>query len=742
MKSFKDYLKYRGGLSIYEMAAPPVKYTTGTGETETVEEVRKAPIFLDQDDIDYLNQFPPQFWKQALLIRYGRLLYEAHKEKEKGTKVNDRQNVQVAKGVTFNVDTKINKLYNKLTHDVDDFEYSKLKNTDQGRQSYIDHLEKQRLKGVNLGTYGFVLTGYKRDKVNGKEIGVALGYMEPEVSTIDKRLKSWYKALKDGWYEKEMPEDHKISRVDFSGHGGGRKSRGQKTVGMTLPVYSEEKKWDSLEGKTYTSHLPVLRPAIMVRTSSVNKHNLFIRAARQVFDDVHQNNFSEYLKLIDVNSDNLLNQTEADNVVQRLEEVKDWLKKYAGKNKGHTAEMDAKYEERIKLEKLTKAIEFISRPKNSNILRQKLRTASSKQEQEQVIKGFLERLYHYFNNVASNIRSTTKRFDIHSWNISHFSPFERNAHTNWTGFGTINPDWQQPEQVHTAFQRIFGEGDENKTNERINEFWKHLFEQKRIVDDVANGVRSKIEKIRPRDMIVEAIKEALIENIDDISHNACVYFRNKGAQDATIPYATFYKKKFIDNVQLTKEEESKMQVYFKRVRKNSYDQGSNYCQIILQLHTRLKHPERWNRLIRQANPGSGRTPSVSLESIFRSFYELHTGAWAISSHRIDTLRGIMPNADPLRGIVDKTKERIAPSTITPPEQQQRAPMEIPPEFSTAETLARSLSEDSVGGSGPAERREKDLFTKICTSIGRKILGTLKKTTSGLLGRWRGKKQQS
>ena len=383
MKSFKDYVKYRSGHNVYEMAAPPVTYTTSTGETETVEEVRKAPIFLDQDDIDYLNQFPPRFWKQALLIRYGRLLYAAHEERNKGGKINDKQNIQVAKGVTFLVDSQIDKLYDKLTHDVDDYEYSKLRNTDQGRESYIGHMEKQKLGGTNLGAYGFVLTGYKRDKVKGKEVGVSVGYMEPEINTIDKRLKSWYKALKDGWYEKEMPEDHKISKVDFSGHGGGRKPRGQKTVGVNLPVYPEEKTWQSIEGEVYTSYLPVLRPALMIRTKAVKKHDLFIKAARQVFDDVHQNNFEEYIKLIDVNSSDLLNKAEAEKIIKKLEEVKDWLKKYKGK--GHSSEMDAKYEERVKLEKLNKAIVFISRPKNSKILRQRLKSASSKQEQEKII---------------------------------------------------------------------------------------------------------------------------------------------------------------------------------------------------------------------------------------------------------------------------------------------------------------------------------------------------------------------
>ena len=83
MKSFKDYVNYRSKMSVLEMAADPIVIKDAKGKERKIVEVRKTPIFMDQDDIDYLKNFPPVLWVQALQKRYGELLYKAHKAKKK-----------------------------------------------------------------------------------------------------------------------------------------------------------------------------------------------------------------------------------------------------------------------------------------------------------------------------------------------------------------------------------------------------------------------------------------------------------------------------------------------------------------------------------------------------------------------------------------------------------------------------------------------------------------------------------
>lgn len=743
MKSFSDYLKNRSDLNIYEMAAPPVTYTGPDGSIETVEEVRKVPIFLDQDDIDYLYQFPPKFWVNALLVRYGKLLHSAHEEREKGGKIDDEQNIQVAKGTSFRVDTKINKLYDKLTDDVDDKKYSELVNDEEGRREYARHVEQSRLAGKSLGTYGFVLKGYKRDKIKGKEVGVALGYMEPEISTIQKRLGSWYKAIEDGWYDKEMPENSVKMKIDFSGNKGGRKKRGEKSVGKILHVYPDEKTWRSNEGNVYSSYLPILKPAIMVETSAVTIHDSMLGAAKQIFKDISDESFEDYFKLIDTNEPDLLNKSEVVRVKKRISDVEEWLKKYAAdkaakKVKGYTGEYSSKKEEQDKLKRLEIAIEFIQRPRNSTILRQKLRSAKSNEEKKAIIKGFLGRVHDRVRQRAENIRSTAQRHDVHSWNISHFSPRESNPHTGWTGFGTINVGWQQPEVTHTAFQSIFSSNDPSQTDRMISEFWNHIIEDKKVKHSVYKGVVNKIEMIRPKDIVEQAIKDALIENKEEITTNAIIYFRNKGAHSDMIHYAALYKKKIIDGSSLDKKEEKRMESLLRGINGHAVDQGNNYCGIVFQLHERLKHPEKWNRLIRPINPGQGASPPVTLEEIFRVFYQIHSGAWSVSSHRISTVGGVISD-DPMRRIVDRSKEKVtAPTSASPSPSTTPQGPQIPEEFRSPESLTSAIVGDS-SSSDRHTRREENLFTKICLSVGKKLQQAATKTFGGLFSRWGRKK---
>lgn len=718
MRSFNDYIKNRRNIKISEMAAEPVTYTSPTGEKEVVEEVRKTPIFMDKNDIDYLNQFPPQFWIQALLQRYGKLLYQAHEARQQGKKLSDQQTVNVAKGVSFTVDAKIDDLYNKLTHDVDDNFYSKLRNTPKDREEYVRHIQrKKELEGRDLGTYGFVMKGYKRGDVKGKEAGVALGYIEPDVNTIRKSLQRLYKAIQNGWYDAQLPEDYVVQNVKFG--KGGRREFGKKQLGRNMPVYPDSKTWTSDQGKKFTSYLPILMPSVAVYTRDLDVHDTFKTAAEHIKRDLDSSNFDDYFKIIDINSPNLLNDAEVKKVKDKLDELNSWL----SKNTRSSNEKENKILEKAKLERLRVAAEFISRPKNIKILKSKFEKAAQMpnavKEIKDIIKTFLERLNSRLEQKAKNIRDASQRHDVHAWNISHFSQQEKNPHTSWSGFGTINVNWQQPEVVHGSLQDILG------SDENINKFWTHLIDEMQISKNIQEGLVKKLELMRGSDPVKQAIVKAIYENMDLVVRNATVFFRNKGAQSLLLPYARLYKQKYLEN----KNVEVGIARALRKVRTFARNQGLNYCQQLLQLHTRLKTPEKWNRYVRPQNPGEGK---VTLEDLFRRFYDLHIDDHSRTSHAIDVMRGV----------VDRAKSTYAPTTQDVQAQASKSRID-----DDAMDLANKISED-MPGDGPTARSERQMTKNIILSGLRHLMAQTGKAMSqtgqaalGLFGGMFGKKPE-
>ena len=673
MKSFSDYIKKRNHLMVSEMAYDPMTWKNEDGTEDTVEEIRKAPIFFDKDDIEYLYQFPPQYWSSALQKRYGILLQKAYEAEQSGSKLNDIQDVVVGrvkggKEVAFRVDTNINELLDRITSDVDDVKLSQLrvKNPDTGsygRDEYIKHLEEKKKEGKRYGAHGFVLKNWKRDG----GVSVAEGYVEQDQKTIAKRLGSLYQAIEDGWLDKDIEETSPGSlgnkkKINFA--GGGERNLPVYQAGSPSPRNSlidtdgEIKVWITTGGKKIRGYLPILKPAFMVDTHAVDAHNFAKTARQQVDADLRSDDgLREYYSIIDVNSPNLINMKKLAEVVAKINKIQTEIKKLPPQSNerqqkqkalgrlnaiGVIAEFLGNVNlgirsrnekllrrlgyKKVSAEDMQRAISQLgsSKSKVADKLRSQLRKAASGENPEQesikVIRNFIERIKNYFSTRETSIRDTAARYDVHQWNIKHHSKDERKGYTDLTGFGTMNPNKQQKERVHGSMKQIFN------SDSQANEFWDHLLNEKQIRQSVINGIDRKIESIGG-DPVSDAIRYALTQpsNKEMLDKLAIRYFQRKGNVKAVTAYAQLYSEGEVDS--------RKARSLVAKIAEQGSKQGNNYCQSLLQLHKRFQtrvFPKV--RTTRQENPND-----ISLESVFRRFYEDHVDVHPKQSHEIGVL---------------------------------------------------------------------------------------------------------
>ena len=643
MRSFSDYINYRSSLSIDEMAAPSQEYIDSKGRKVVKDEVRRTPVFMDQDDIDYLYQFPPMFWKQALMKRYGELLQSAYEAQQKGQKIPDQQDVTITLSgggrATFSVNTGINELLDKLTHDVDNNKYRKLDVKDA--DSYLSHVSDVKEKeGRNLGHYGFVLSGFS----SGKGLRAAKGFVSPDESTVRKALDRWYGAIDQGWFDTEIPEDHRVEEVKI-GLGG----RGKK-INKKMKVFPGIKTWKSKQNKVYESYLPILKPAIMVKKSDSDSVDVARKAVKQIDKDIQsENGTDQYFEIIDVNSPNLINMRKLTQIVSRMTQIEKSLES----NKTDTDQNTELKKELANLQKLAICAEVIGginlgvREKNVKQLSsvtnptiqnmkltptgQKLKNllTSNPKNANKIIRQFISRIRRLFEFRAQNVLQNAERHSIHQWNVLHSKG--KNPYTNWVGFGTINPNWQQKEVIHGPLQDNIG-------SEKITDFWKHLLEDLNLKSSVSDGVELKIDSVGG-DPIREAIKKALIANRSAIDDQASDYFMYIGAKGPIMDYSDIYKK-ISKGEELSPDEQKNKSQTLESMKKFAFTQGNNFAGSLAQLHVRLKHPEKWNRVLRSANPAELPTinsAAYTMEEIFRNFYDLHSNTHPETSHAIEVL---------------------------------------------------------------------------------------------------------
>lgn len=659
MKSFKEYLKYRKEISIVELAAPRIKI----GERETGQRI-KTPIQLDSDDINFLKQFPPEFWAQALNRRYGILLYKAHEAAKEGGKIPETLPVDIKGNGGVNLrftvhDAKMNDLYEKLSGDEDSLRYSKLKPEDLEDEDLIrkNYYSDEKGEPRTRSEYGKLISPYGYDFNNfvvrqqGKEsLGQADGYVVPDLDVCQDTINQWMNHLQQGWYDDET-EGSDLGEVKT---GAGTKKlpiSGVKTweSGKDFQVLgsgrsSKTKKKSSY--KNITSGIPDVKPGFHVLTSELTKHDHYLKVASELvgFSSNYLSLFSkEYLLNPTFDDIDIIDQAKVAELNQNLAV----LIKSKKKNE----------KEIIELKKLLEFAAYLTDSKNSkNFVElykayKEVASGDDQQKHETAIKNaiekVLEKVRDFVNQKRIDVIRNAKRYNVHQWNsLRHNSSLEMSPIKNLSQVGGVVASLkQQAAREYQAIRNIF-----DKDDEKVSIFWSHLLNDLRITDACLNGVINQIgqlnedvTQISMGDKYIRSLKEAMYENRQLIAQNAVNQFQFKiGSTNSVKEYARQYKG-VIDG-EITKESFSKDEKTNKtksKIIRAAVIEGLNYSNQVYQLHARFLR-NKYNRKqdYRPENPWEiSKTGSTLLEIIdmFHSSNISYQDLSPRTSHSIETL---------------------------------------------------------------------------------------------------------
>jgi NTP pyrophosphatase (non-canonical NTP hydrolase) len=664
--SFKDYFKYRNSMKISEMSAEPAVYTDKKGTKKKQEEIRKTPIFFDQEDIDYLNQFPPRFWKKALTLRYGKFLKEAWDKVSKGQKVEDVMDVEIrdrGRNLVFpKIKVNINNLYEKLTEDVDDQGYSQL--TPDKKDEFLQSQSRSKMRG----TYGMVLTNFQRDE----RLGVSEGFVELKESIAKKRLSSLLRAIQQGWYTRapagsdRIEPDRPKAKIKFGGSDLGTKTLPIHTPQEALQKfrgYSHVKvrpdgqlTWTAIDKKSsgksstvsFTSHLPVLKPAMMISSESFKTFQKNIKNMRRIKSDVESQNVEDYLRLMNPQTEKL--------VSDKIEEIKRFLdeNKESENDKDLNSRIQRKRKDLDRLE-LTKSFankvkKMVSKlldpatisniprqiesledkikedPQNQQVYRMHIQNLNKTKEiidflrkngastqrpevvlrNKKVLSVMLAKLHSDLQIQSLRLQTDSKRHDVHDWNMHQFNPNLRKFHTRMRGFGTFNPNWQQAEAVHGALQRSGIDPDE---------FWKemsqYLISVQDLEDDAENPRVKKVggneDEFENTGALADGINSflksskvygtpvyyAMVKNWWQIFENASDHLQKLVGSRYFLQflpkYKEFVRKRKSGNSEVARSawQDPELKQAFEVMKFGAKRAGQNYAQMVFQLKKRM-----------------------------------------------------------------------------------------------------------------------------------------------------------
>lgn len=634
--SFRDYLNHRKNMSISEMAADPVEYTDKKGNKFQQSEIRKAPILFDQDDIEYLYQFPPQYWTQALTLRYGDLLRMAWEKISQGQKAPDVMNIKIkphGRGshplIFPKIRVDLNKLYEKLTQDVDDVSYSNLDS--KTKNDFLARTDRG-------GTYGFVLSNYKK----AKGMGVSEGYVELQKNDMKKRLGIWLKSIQDGWFTR-VPRgqeriDSKLEVVNF----GGRNNK-------KMPVQGDKKYWKAIKnGKMVVigpSHVPALKPAVMISSDAYAKFDKKISYIKRIREDFNSKKIDEYLSLLSPQKSKLI--TDRMDVLERFIEEKATSSHQKSRIEQAKAELS-------RLKKIRKIVEnakklvvdlldkdsmqrlnstlsnlnsFMTNNSDDpnidyyekqlkNIQRridlQKLfktkginsQNFEEKMSEPTTFKQIINLMYHDLRNKAIGIQVNSKRYDIHDWNMHQFNPNLSKFHVRMRGLGSINPNWQQQESVHGSLKKLGINHEEfwkemsefliniqslepEAIDPRVKRFGGNDFEN---VGSLATGINDFLKS--PNVVRNRPVYFAMVKNWWQIFENASRRFQKLVGSRDFMRFLPKYKefsekiKSKDPNVVKSAWQEKETREAFEEMKNGAKRWGKNYAQGVFQLKSR------------------------------------------------------------------------------------------------------------------------------------------------------------
>lgn len=642
MKSFKDYVNYRSKKSVLEMAADPIYVKDHKGKQRKIVEVRKTPIFLDQDDIDYLYNFPPELYAQALQKRYGELLHKAHVAKEKGTKFNDSHvTINYRKNILkFPIDSeKINDLYERLSGDTDDESYSRLSSSDpEIEQKYLrgrTHSEK----GNVLGPYAFNFSNYTRQKVKTKkgdesEIGYADGWVEPDLSTVRRVLRSWFSSIENGWHDDKISNEDEFVEIN---------KRMLPSKGYRVWKAGEDFIVKEGKIKKFESHVPKLFPALMVSSRDFKKHKTKKDVLKSIRSDLENTKFEEYIEIIDLNSSDLINQNKLKEVLEEIEEIsnkksdKGYLddENVSKKSKVETEKLNNRL---AQLEKIKIAANYIRNNKNrfENYFKQEIAKIADDNEEskkiavENAIFKFLKDVARVTERVLKRMVRKTRKYNVHQWNAAHINPSEESPQINWTGLGTMHNNSQQNETIYESLLQMLG-------NENIGSFYDHINHDLNLINSVRAGVENQLDTTLVEDFVEKDIKEAINKNIEDVADDAYYDSQNRLGKQHIINYARIYANELLkkgNNIEkfLSKKE---VKTQIRKIKTVFNKNGSEYAKKLIQLYERF-FKKKYNRTVRPENP------------------------WPNNATFIDVLNYLFKN----KGYLDKLDPRTSHSIVT------------------------------------------------------------------------------
>lgn len=679
MKSFKDYIKIRSAL-VSEMAVAPIK----RGDKELRSHV-KTPVQFDRDDINFLKQFPPEFWAQALNRRYSILLYQTYELHQEGKRMPENFDVEViGKGGTrirFPVkNAKMNDLYEELDGAEDATRYSQLNvddlaDEDSIRKKYYsnpDGSERSRItiadgREKKLSKYGFDLEDLvlkSPTKGNPFYEGHAKGYVVPGKVVCREIIQQATNHLDQGWHDDEIEGTR--GEVYFGGDVGGRGKSSGKTKNLPIVPGSEGTTW-AVTGitrngkkvlKTFSSAIPDIQPGYHVDASTRKQSDEYLEISKELNHRISSRNFDDYINLLSDNFKNNPGFEDLDIIDKKEIEKLNYILSSKGLEK----------KELIRTKKLLEFSAYLDDEKNKKEFINLYKTLYKISDSEKTalvntIQKTLEKVVDFIHQKRIDVIKNAKRYNVHQWNALKHSR-GRSPHGNLVQIGAVwEPLGQQVGVYYQILRDIFENNDEN-----VNLFWNHLANDLQLISICKAGARESIESQRDINRVItpgsvdieglyiRSLKEAMIENIDSIAENALEQFLNKsGNKGSAVAYAKYFKEKVIDDQSSIESllQDKKVKRFLNNVGQQTQAESKAYAFQVWQLQKRFLH-RRYDRdqTRRPENPHE----NVSNLSLLEIIEKFHSGDAAIqdlapgrTSHAIATLQA----AADARGITNK-----------------------------------------------------------------------------------------
>lgn len=598
MKTFKEYIKFRS--SFFEMARPAVSL-----DDEDMVEIKKIPIFYDEDDIRYLEQFQEngkyieRIWPKALRRRYM-LLVKLHKAKLNEEDTREFENVSEMnlkdgqKTYSFkNIKTNLNKLYEKLRGDDDYKKYLGIP---------IDKIEIYYDKGRNFikdpksGKY------FRIPRSVAKKIAKEKGEVFPTRTTSER-------GNVHGPYSYNFRNFRISSDNESLAHSDGFVVPDLRSIKRSINTW---KIYSRLAGDSNAQYKSGLVPGkILYFEKDKEKQKDFNFRFKLVTNLRHFHSLSENKKkeIIEKAIKNI-KYNSSDDI---FEKIKEYEKKQGRSKKLIDDDENTQGQDSI-IDKICDIIIKYFNRENMNV----------------------DNVYDFINNnenVLKNIVNNTQHISPHQWNSFHYRTGDPNIHSKTFAAGAIHPNKQQVE-VNYAILDIF-----DNSNLILQKFWDfikdNLFIGKNIIQIINERQESILETLRIKEDTKE-LGNFLLKNLESISKQTLNQIKYKIGHKNVLPLARVFKNEILNNesnlekIKKSKDYKAAQKAFLNFVSTES----KNFVKQMTQLFSRLQN-DKFNRKIRFENPYEGKKELdvVKLLKYFNS-EEYST------SHSINSLKGL------------------------------------------------------------------------------------------------------